>query len=399
MSKNDFAEFVEPHLSHGYGQILHALKTLVYSSAPGLFDLLDFDNDDAFLEPLLFAYFNSKDRRVGLEQILIGYIADDRKPLEISVYADSEGVVYLPNVGYLITDRRDRTLTLVWRKNEGTFELREAGLIVDFETEPLIFVDGTSIEVCRHNNPLLAGFYTGPDGTVREVETTGAAEMHVEHLNQAFRILKACHPTIYALLVKVTRKLAVFQSPALNSFATLSAHGVAFLNATIDDDHVFFIEDLVHQCGHIVCNTATFEKQQYFLISPETPLVDFTREHGETRTVYATFHGVFTEVLMNHCFSACFDEAGFVGREKHELAGRLAFILRRFELDLQSLTVDGIFSNEGLMFLSRFTQVFLEIHARRRDLLVSCDTSNQSYNFCYRTFLELNPADLALTTP
>ena len=102
---------------------------------------------------------------------------------------------------------------------------------------------------------------------------------------------------------------------------------------------------------------------------------------------------------MNHCFSACFDEAGFVGREKHELAGRLAFILRRFELDLRSLTVDGIFSNEGLMFLSRFTQVFLEIHARRRDLLVSCDTSNQSYNFCYRTFLELNPADLALTTP
>jgi len=357
-----------------------------------LFDLLDFDNDDAFLEPLLFAYFNSKDRRVGLEQILIGYIADDRKPLEISVYADREGVVYLPNVGYLITDRRDRTLTLAWHQNERTYELRDAGLIVDFETQPLIFVDGTSIELYRHNNPLLASFYTGPDGAVREVEMTGAAQMHVEHLNQAFRILRACHPRIYALLVKVTRKIAVFQSPALNSFATLSAHGVAFVNATIDDNHVFFIEDLAHQCGHIVCNTATFEKQRYFQISPETSLSDITREHGETRTVYATFHGVFTEVLMNQCCSACLDEAGFVGRQKHELAGRLAFILRRFELDLRSLNADGIFSDEGLVFLSRFAQIFLEIHARRRDLLVFCDTSNQRYNFCYTAFLELNPA-------
>lgn len=392
MSTTAFTDFIEPYLSQGREQILHALRTLVYSSAPGLFDLLDFDNEDAFLEPLLFAYFNSQDRRIGLEQILFGYIADDRKPTETSVYSDGEGVVYLPTIGYLITSHTDRTLTLVWNKHDHTYTLRDAGAVVDFDTQPLIFVDGTSIEVCRHNNPLLAGFYAGTDGAVREVEMTAAAHRHVEHLNHAFLILRECHPHIYAMLVGATRKIAVFQSPALNSFATLSVHGVAFLNATPDDDFVFFIEDLVHQCGHIVCNTATFDKERFFRISPETPLFDVTQEHGETRSVYATFHGVFTEALMNECFSACFDEAGFVGRQRHELAGRLALILRRFELDLRSLIADGLFSDEGLLFLSRFTQTFLEVHARRRDLLELCDTSNQPYNFSYKAFLELNPA-------
>src|SRR5580765_833544 len=114
MSSDRFVRFVEPYLDQGHHEILHLMKMLVYGHAPALFDLLDFDDDGAFLEPLLFAFFNTVAPPVGLEQILFGYIADDRKPAATNVATDHDGVVYLPKVGYLVTDCCDRSLVLTW---------------------------------------------------------------------------------------------------------------------------------------------------------------------------------------------------------------------------------------------------------------------------------------------
>ena len=60
--------------------ISETTKILVYKENPKLFQKLDFENENIFLEPLLFTYFNpNSDHSFSLEQILFGYIEDSKK--------------------------------------------------------------------------------------------------------------------------------------------------------------------------------------------------------------------------------------------------------------------------------------------------------------------------------
>ena len=64
-------------LTSNKDEILEVTKILIYKENPLLFEKLDFNNNDVFLEPLLFAYFNSKSYNLlpkeALEEILQGY--------------------------------------------------------------------------------------------------------------------------------------------------------------------------------------------------------------------------------------------------------------------------------------------------------------------------------------
>ena len=66
------------------------MKVLLYEEDNLLFNKLDFDNDDIFLEPLLFNYFNTnpKDRKYSLEQILLGYFK--KKDIEAKIYFEQK---------------------------------------------------------------------------------------------------------------------------------------------------------------------------------------------------------------------------------------------------------------------------------------------------------------------
>ena len=46
----------------GYAQIADSMKMLLYKQKSELFERIDFKDDEAFTEPLLFAYFNLNHR-------------------------------------------------------------------------------------------------------------------------------------------------------------------------------------------------------------------------------------------------------------------------------------------------------------------------------------------------
>lgn len=52
----------------GRTKILENVKILIYRENPILFDLLDYENDRIFNEPLLFAYFYANRKGSTLEQ-------------------------------------------------------------------------------------------------------------------------------------------------------------------------------------------------------------------------------------------------------------------------------------------------------------------------------------------
>src|SRR5919112_6266314 len=114
METDRYTAFVRGQIGEGQHRLAHIVRTLLYRANPSLFDLLDFYKDEIFLEPMLFAYFNSKKTPVNLEQILFGYIEDDLRPPGIKVFADANGIVHLPNIGYCVSNQADKELALVW---------------------------------------------------------------------------------------------------------------------------------------------------------------------------------------------------------------------------------------------------------------------------------------------
>lgn len=158
-------------------------------------------------------------------------------------------------------------------------------------------------------------------------------------------------------------------------------------------DEVFFIEDLVHQCGHILFNALTLNPAKWLAIDPKTPLSRLTSDLDDSRAVYVALHGVFTECLMSIALAQCFRLEIFEGRQRHELQGRLSLIMRRLQLDLQSVRNPGLCTEAGFGLVAAFAEVFDQVFELARDAIVACDLRNQPYSFCYEKFVALNPAD------
>ena len=84
-------------------EIINTIKLLLYKENPSVLEKIDFENDTIFLEPLLFAYFNSKKDQLFSEtlltEILQGYFIE-KEPIILKESFNKEEVTYVPNLGY-----------------------------------------------------------------------------------------------------------------------------------------------------------------------------------------------------------------------------------------------------------------------------------------------------------
>src|SRR5262249_42022183 len=162
-----------------------------------------------------------------------------------------------------------------------------------YRFQDVLAVADRSIEVFRDDHPLLRRLYVDNCGKRPEVEVAQITGGRIDKLKTAFELLKRWHQRYYDNVLKATKRIVIFNSDRMNSFASMSAHGIAFLNASVCDDEIFFLEDIAHQCGHIVFNALTFETEAYLAVDPDTPLWTYNNRPLETRTVYEAVHGVF----------------------------------------------------------------------------------------------------------
>jgi hypothetical protein len=210
-------------------------------------------------------------------------------------------------------------------------------------------------------------------------------------LDRAFALLRGLHPELYRSLLSVLRTVVIFDGQGLNSFATPAAHGAVFINADLGDTEVFLLEELSHQGGHVLFSAATVNAPSYFDIGPETPVASFTQRRDDDRSVYVVLHGVVTEAWMAQTLDTALSRRVACGVHLHELQGRLAFTLRRFAADLQTIALPGILNDRGLSLLRVLLATYLDIARPRAELVRRADFSNQSYNFSYARYAELNP--------
>jgi hypothetical protein len=339
MIANRFAIWRREASARGQRQLADTLRLLVYKADPNLFDGLDYENDDHFLDPLLFAFFTDPAPTIKLSTLLAG---------------------------------------------RGT-----SGPPITLHTPSK--VARNRIEVTSHREPLFHRFFLEAGCNPDLIDLAAPTCRHLGHLIKACALLREHCPNLAEELFSVTRRAVLYESEQPYSFATLSAHGAIFLNVASAIDEVFFVEDIAHQAGHVLFNALTLNKERFLSVNPDAYLSGLHGNEREPRTFYAAFHGLFTYMTIGQALSTLLDLDVFENRQAHEALGRLGLILRKFAFDLALLDRPGLFTALGRRCRRYFEDVYTDLYFRYRSSTANLNYCNQPYVFDYRRFVEVNP--------
>ena len=334
MSNDRFEAWCLRQALRGQRELAETLKVLVYKRDAEFFETLDYDDEDAFLNPLLFAWFTSGAEPGSLREIFSGNGA----AASLLTPASPHEPLPVFTCGHALLDR--------------------------------FFTDGEG----RRITPLIEPVVAARSG----------------QLHRALRLIRTHCPELAVAIFACTRGVMLFRAPSPHSFAALSAHGIVFLNIPEHATEVHFLEDLAHQCAHVLCNAMTLDKQRYLAVDPDATLADVLDASADTRPVYTVFHALFTYAWICRVLSTLRERAVFAGRRRHELEGRLAFTLTKFRTDIDLLAPGALYTARGRLVYRRLARQLALYAARDGELLHRFDLSNQPYNFSYERFAERN---------
>ena len=364
--------------------LVDTIKILIYKEASILLEKLNFKDDNTFLEPLLFIYFNSKKDdlfpKQMLNEILQGYHLE-KSEIKIKHSYNKENVAYLPRIGY-------------FRKDE----------IKPFDT--IIILPKTNFEVITYQIINLKYIFRDFNNIVIDESKIIISKMLYEDnkksLSRALSNIKQYSNNHYSLIEKCCKKIVLFKTDPknTNSFATINAHGIAFLNVYQKEyDEVFFIDDIAHQTGHIIMTTLSFKRKEYFLIDENENIKSITNNPKEYRSLYILFHALYTYYTTTLCLDNCLSNNCFDENKTHEAEGRVGFYLIKYKLDLDSFMevanhyngLEMVLTKKAIFIFQMISDQFIQIRNKYYSTLKEFSYKNQPYNFTYKEFIKLNP--------
>jgi HEXXH motif-containing protein len=314
------------------------------------------------------------------DQLLVGHVAESSRPTTITVQADDSGIVFLPRVGEFRAQRAGDRVEI--RCSNAEFE----GVVVG---NPLV---GDDIEVYACSLDVLRCASQRLDVTLDPALRSCLVARHLGDVGRAFDLIAQVHPVYADCVGRTLRRVALFDSAGLNSFATLACQGMVFINTAGGGGLPFLLEDLAHQCGHTVFAAWTSDPAHFLRVAPATPLRHHTGRIDDRRSVYEAFHGIFTEAAMVNCLGPCLGLPHADDVQRREILARLGFILRRFGTDLGDLSRTDLFSPAGERVLEAIQQDFKAGYDAYWDRIRELDYSNQGYVFDFKRFCAANGA-------
>ena len=377
---NYYSEFQNCHL-----KVLDTVKQALYSRHPDIFERLDFADDTIYAEPLLFSYLNQADNK-WLDCIIYGY--EKEKKEKIYVFSNAEGVVYIPNLGYFLTCLPNQQLIL---NSSGEAMILECeGQLIEYGFEALSFTD-FGIEMVKYQHPLFEPLFTEGEPADYQPVVSGLHKKHLQSINKSLQIIKDCHPALFTLLQCCLKKIMLFNARHPNSFATLSAHNMVFLNVNSWDREFFFVDHLSHEGSHVIFFTLTFEsKFELFNCAFDTPVTAFKDIPLRQGTIYLRFHGLFTFMEMTKTLNFCMNSHYGHDDTIHEIRGRFIFHMQRFKLMIDIFERLDIFKKEGWSWFEMFKKNYALLLPAFKELENRYSVRDQPYDFNYAIFAGAN---------
>lgn len=352
-------------------ELMNTIKLLICKENSSLLEKIDFDDDEIFLETLLFSYFNSKKKNTFLnellEEILQGFFID-KKEIKINHSFNKNNIAYIPNVGYF-----KKGLKLL--------------------SEPILKIDEFEILKETHptQNQYFIEYYRGHIVDTNPVYNSVWRENHKE-LEKAILIIKEHLPNFYQELVFANRKIYLHDNPKILNFTTIETLGMLYFYVIGNDNLLYFIEELIHQGSHNFMYYIVHNRKDYFKIDVDNLIMrDFTKQEWDYRNIYGAYHGLYTVAKRVECFDILLSNNVFSGREKHELLGRLTDQFSRFRTGLELLNFDEVFTKKGQDFYFEYDTKCLNLLNKYKILPSIFDLSNRDLDFRYEDFCKLNP--------
>ena len=130
--------------------------------------------------------------------------------------------------------------------------------------------------------------------SVPEILTNHFSTVFVEPIQQsvskfknaidiAASIIEKNTPDFFELLKLTNREVCLFNSSNQYSFSSMSYHGTAFVNIENKNrSSVFFIDDISHQCVHVLFYALTLKPSDYLKVRRDTLLSNFSGISAES---------------------------------------------------------------------------------------------------------------------
>jgi len=371
------------------GIVTDSIKRLLFDRHPLIFERLDFDKDEIYLEPLLYTYIGQNDDK-WLDCIIYGY--ETIKKEAILVFTNSRGVIYLPQIGYFKTGMSDREILLRTGKHGITLHYEEKVLAYNFE--PLLYLH-YGFQLIKHQHPLLISVFPVEQTEFKEIEVENVYRPHLDKINEAIELVNQCNNEHFTLLKKGHMQVMLYQATKPNCFAAMTAHNLIFLNVRNWNTEMFFVDHICHEGAHITFNTLTYEsKYGLFKVPPNTNFSDVCGNPQQHSTLYLRFHGLFTYLEITKALELCVESKDLPRASIWEAKGRLVFHIYKFKLAIACFEGLDIFSQQGLIWYEYFINRADQLEKRHVEMKKIFNFEEQTYDFNSEIFKKENPIKL-----
>jgi hypothetical protein len=352
-------------------EIIDTIKLLVYKENADLFKYLDFEENAAFLDPFLFAYFNRDKKESSsnelLKEIMQGYFIQKTHWTMRHSYNKSQ-IAYLPKIGYFKNNEKVDDILMI-----DEFEIIK-------EIHPLI--ERYFLETYRGNilnsNPLHNSVW----------------QNHYKELEKSILIIKTYLPDFYDELIFANKKIYLHDNAKILNFTTIETLGMLYFYVRGKNNILYFIEELIHQGSHNFLYYLIHDLKDFFKIDAQNTFMrDLTKQEWDYRDVLGAFHGLYTITKRIEGFDLLVARNAFSGKQKHELLGRFADQFSRFNTGLELLNLDEVYTKKGKDFYNELNSRCQAIFKKYAKLPSYFDLSNRDLDFRYDEFCLLNPYD------
>jgi hypothetical protein len=364
-------------------EITNTIKLLIYDFDKSIIEKLDLDDDQIFLEPLLFTYFNFKSIKHYssdfLSELIQGYFVEKKTNFAIMDSFNKNDIAYIPNAGY-------------FKKN------------ADTPFEEIKLLDGTKIEILNYPVNLLNDiFFSIKENSINFEEIiidTQILEKNIDYLTRALNLIKNNSNEHFLIIEQCCKKILLFKTnPEItNSFATINAHGTAFLNVYQDNYKVvFFIDDIAHQTGHIILTTLFYNRKNIFKIDENLNIGEILNKN-DYRNFYTLFHALYTYYTTFICLDDCLKNNVLDEEEKAEAIGRIGFYINKCSIDLENFDkfvlyyrgIENVLNESAIKIYNMINTKYFEISNKWNHITSKSNYINQTYNFRFDIFVQNN---------
>lgn len=361
--------------------IKEVIKLLILKETPSILKKIDLDHKDAFLEPLLFTFFNYRTEEKWSSNVLLefmqGYFLRKQNIQINSLYLDN--IAYIPCLGYF-TKKRSELF------------------------EQLHIIENTNIEILKYPTYLHNNLFRNKQNKIINKEeiiiSNSLFQKNILYLTNAINLIKKNSSEYFDLINQCCKKIVLFKTNPTNtnSFATIKAHGIAFINVYQDDyDEVFFVDDIAHQAGHIILTTLFFDKKNIFKIDEEQDVEEIIKQKDH-RTINTLLHALYTYYTTILCLDNCLKNKTFRNKQKKETVARIGFYLNKCNIDLERFEqinaffkgIENVLNPEGIKIYVQIKENLLIFSEKWLPATTILDYSNQPYNFTFEHFNKLN---------